>query len=359
MERCDPTRLASWSTQFMGRRPFLAACATAVAGVHPMCCGAAALSPTFRFEKTGRVILARGSAGSFDSTHAKYPCVLKVSDVWMMWYNGRADDAFTGSVGLASSSDGLTWTKANQGRPVFRHGGPGSADETKVDHPAVVYFDGRFHMWYTAGDEQSRYKICYATSTDGIEWHRQNDGRPVLGPGQAGKFDDQVVLHPAVVRDDTGLLHIWYNGVGPQKNFQVGHATSRDGIEWERQNDGDPVLTAGTVGGRREIYVFNVMVLLEQDVYRMWYSCALALTADEGRYAEHGCGIVYAESRDGTHWTRDDAITLVSGDVGEQDAYACFAPYIVRRADSLWMYYSMGSAWQRYQVGLAKSPDGV
>jgi predicted GH43/DUF377 family glycosyl hydrolase len=95
------------------------------------------------------------------------------------------------------------------------------------------------------------------------------------------------------------------------------------------------------------------MVLFEDGVYRMWYSSALNLTA-QGRYAQHGSAIVYAESRDGTKWTCDDAITLLSGDEGEQDAYACFAPYVVRRDDGLWMYYSMGSAYQRYQTGLAK-----
>lgn len=309
--------------------------------------------PTFPFKKTGKVILSRGPAGSFDSTHAKYPCVLKVGDRWMMWYSGRGDDSFTGAVGLATSRDGLRWNKVNEGRPVLGPGGPGSPDETKVDHPAVLHFDDRFHMWYTAGPRNSSYRIGYATSNDGYRWERQNGGEPVLGTGDKGKFDDRMVLHPAVARDEDGLLHMWYNGVGPQTDFRVGHATSRDGIEWERQNDGDPVLVPRTVGGRKEIYVYNVMVLVENGVYRMWYSSALDITP-KGRYALHGNGIVYAESRNGTDWTRDDAITLLSGDEGEEDAYACFAPYVVRRGDSLWMYYSMGSEYQRYQTGLAK-----
>ena len=53
-----------------------------------------------------------------------------------MWYNGRTDDRFTGSIGLATSDDGLRWTKANNGQPVFKHGSPGTFDSTKVDHPA-------------------------------------------------------------------------------------------------------------------------------------------------------------------------------------------------------------------------------
>ena len=337
------------------RRAFLAASATGLLARNGLLHAAQTGRPTFPFQKTGRVILPRGPAGTFDSTHAKYPCVLRVGERWMMWYSGRGDDAFTGSIGLATSRDGLQWTKANEGRPVFAHGGPGFADETKADHPAVVRFNGRFHMWYTAGPRDSRYAICYATSDDGFRWQRQNEGRPVFGPGSAGKFDDQVVLHPAVVRDGGGVLHMWYNGVGPQKNFRVGHATSRDGIHWQRENGGDPVLTPDSVGGRQEAYVYNVMVLLEEGVYHMWYSSALDLDA-RGKFRPLGSAIVYAQSRDGTRWTRDKVVTLLSGDEGEEDAYACFAAYVVRRGEELWMYYSMGSVDQRYQTGLALLP---
>ena len=170
-------------------------------------------APTF--QKTNRVLVDVGTPGSFDECQAKYPCVLKVGDEWWMWYNGRAEDCFTGEIGLAKSHDGLTWSKANDGRPVFRIGPLGTFDSTKVDKPAVLHFNGRFHMWYTAGGEKSLYKIGYATSGDGLQWQRQNNAQPVLGPGAKGKFDEQVVLHPAVVRDESGLLHIWYNGVGP------------------------------------------------------------------------------------------------------------------------------------------------
>jgi predicted GH43/DUF377 family glycosyl hydrolase len=309
--------------------------------------------PTFKFRKLNRIVLDRGAPGKFDSTHAKYPCVLKVGDEWRMWYNGRADDAFTGAIGLAISRDGLSWEKQNRGDPVFPHGPPGSFDATKVDHPAVLYFDGRFHMWYTAGDKASRYTIGYATSPDGVHWTRENGAEPVLGPGAKGRFDDRAVLHPAVVRDDQGLLHIWYNGVGPQESFRVGCATSRDGVHWERQGGGDCVLSPSVVGGRTEGYVYNVMVLFEEGQYHMWYSAALDLDA-RGRLKPFSNCITYASSRDGVHWTKDETHTLLSGDPGGIDGYACFACCVVRREDALWMYYSAGSKYQRYRVALAR-----
>ena len=308
--------------------------------------------PYRNFKKTNRILLDVGKPRKFDSTQAKYPCILKVGKQWWMWYNGRTDDRFTGSIGLATSEDGLHWNKTNNGDPIFEHGAPGTFDSTKVDHPAVLHFDGKFHMWYTAGDSRSRYTIGYAMSPDGIRWTRANDARPVLGPGERGKFDDQVVLHPAVIRDDSGVLHIWYNGVGPQKSFRVGHATSRDGIHWTRQIDGAPVLEPSHVGEFREGYVYNVFVRLEGGRFHMWYS---AWAQNDRTSGPNHNGITHAVSRDGDDWRKDAVPTLTNGAKGTIDEYACFACHIVSRGNELWMYYSAGSGESGgpYRVALA------
>ena len=310
--------------------------------------------PFRTFQKTKRIVLDVGPRGSFDSTHAKYPSILKVGAKWWMWYNGRTDDRFTGSVGLATSVDGLAWTKSNDGDPVLRHGPPGSFDETKVDHPAVLHFGGRFHMWYTAGDKASLYKIGYATSPDGIRWTRANNKRPVLGPGRRGRFDDKVVLHPAVLRDDSGVLHIWYNGVGPQGSFRVGHATSRDGINWTRQHRGKPVLEPSVVGEFHEGYVYNVHVRLVGDRFHMWYS---AWALNERSVGPNHNGLIHAVSADGNTWKKDAVPTLTNGPAGSLDQYACFACCLVERRDAWWMYYSASPRGSGpYRVGLAISP---
>jgi predicted GH43/DUF377 family glycosyl hydrolase len=305
------------------------------------------------FQKTNQIVLDVGAKGKFDSTQAKYPCVLKVGDQWWMWYNGRTDDRFTGSIGLATSDDGLQWTKQNDGDPIFEHGRPGTFDSTKVDHPAVLHFDGKFHMWYTAGDKDSRYTIGYATSPDGRHWHRENNARPVLSAGARGRFDDQVVLHPAVVREDSGLLHLWYNGVGPQKSFRVGHATSRDGIHWTRQNRGRAVLEPSVVGDFHEGYVYNVFVMLEGGRFHMWYS---AWAANERKTGPNHNGITHAVSSNGDQWEKDATPCITNGAAGSIDEYASFACIIVKRGNEFWMYYSAGSGSTGgpYRVALAK-----
>ena len=314
------------------------------------------IQPGLRFEKQGRNLLQLGQAGAFDETHAKYPCVLRVGKQWWMWYNGRAADCYTGEVGLAISDDGFHWKKANQGQPVMRHGAPGSCDETKVDHPTVVYFDNRFHMWYTAGPRKGPYTIGYASSPDGIKWQRENGGKPVLEPGPAGTFDQHGVLHPTALRDENGLLHLWYNGVDRGTGFRIGYATSRDGITWQRMNKGKPVLEPTRINGQAESYVYNAYVLRDGERYHMWYSSAQGIT--QNRYTTNGSGIVYCASKDGIHWTRDRQATIFNGARGSLDEYSCFAPCVVRREDALFMYYSTGYLVQasdprRFRTSLA------
>ena len=328
----------------------LAAYCAALLGCHPPVRDPP--SGRFVFEKTNRVILELGGRGSFDETNAKYPCVLKVGSKWWMWYNGRSADSFTGEIGLATSPDGLRWTKANGGEPVLRHGPPSAADSTKVDHPAVVRFGGRLHMWFTMGDEDSSYTIGYATSTNGKDWTRQNGGQPVFGVGAKGQFDDQVVLHPAVVRDNSGKLHLWYMGNGPQQGFRLGYATSSDGIHWTRENGGDPVVEPETLSGAKgdvtEEYVYNCMVLLEGETFDMWYSAGTGIRS--GEVVPKGNCIRHASSTDGVHWVKDPEPTLFNGPLGSIDEYAAFAPYVVRRDVGLWMYYSIGH--------IAAGPEG-
>ncbi|MEO2035327.1 MAG: hypothetical protein ABGZ35_24885, partial [Planctomycetaceae bacterium] len=308
-------------------------------------------APPPGFRKSNQIVLDVGGQNSFDSCQAKYPSISRVGEEWWMWYSGRASDCFTGSIGLATSDDGLEWVKHDDGGPVFEHGIPGTFDSTKTDHPAVLRFGGRFHMWYTAGDDENRYTVGYATSNDGIHWRRENGGRPVFLPGAEGEFDDREVLHPAVVRDESGTLHMWYNGVGPQKTFRVGHAVSRDGVRWQRENGGKAVLAPSVVGGFDEGYVYNVHVRLEGEIFHMWYSAWVAGERSTG--ANHN-GLTYAWSHDGNHWKKDTSPTLTNGAPGQSDEYACFGCFVVSREEGMWMYYSMADDEKIYRVGLAR-----
>ena len=96
------------------------------------------------------------------------------------------------------------------GNPVLDVGLSGSWDDEYVSHPTVIYANGLYRMWYSGNDGGSRYKIGYATSSDGLTWNKYS-GNPVLDVGTSGKWDSYRAYSPTVLYIG-GTYHMWYAG---------------------------------------------------------------------------------------------------------------------------------------------------
>jgi len=130
--------------------------------------------------------------------------------------------AAAGGIGLATSSDGLTFTKGSG--PVLAPD-PTMAWETTAPHaPTVAIFpDGSWHMLYGAGDS-----VGEATSADGQTWARVATN-PVLSPspvvdpstlpaGVPPPFDegrvDDPLMSPQTDIDGRLQVRVFYTGYG-------------------------------------------------------------------------------------------------------------------------------------------------
>jgi len=173
-------------------------------------------------------------------------------------------------IGYATSTDGIVWTKY-KGNPVLDLGADGEWDDIHVYSPSVLFEDGVYKMWYTGYDGYS-YRIGYATSLDGIVWTKYK-GNPVLDLGSPGEWDDGHVSGPSVLFED-GTYKMWYPGSGYNWRFRIGYATSTDGIVWTKyeDNEGNPVLSWGEPDAWDSYRVFCPSVLFEDGTYKMWYT---------------------------------------------------------------------------------------
>jgi hypothetical protein len=90
--------------------------------------------------------------------------VLVVDGEWRMYYTGS--DGTTAAVGLATSTDGVTWTK--QDTPLLT---PQQAwwDSGSIGCPQVVATDDGFVMTYDAA-ARGAFGVGLATSADGVDW---------------------------------------------------------------------------------------------------------------------------------------------------------------------------------------------
>ena len=121
----------------------------------------------------GNPILTKGDSASWENFWIESPAVLydSVSNQYMMWYSG-VNKNWLIQTGLATSSDGLNWTKY-AGNPVITFGSTGTYDDMWVAVPSVIKRNNKFEMWYSSFNSIAAWDtiyICYASSTDGISW---------------------------------------------------------------------------------------------------------------------------------------------------------------------------------------------
>ena len=274
-------------------------------------------------------VLTVGSEGSWDQNFVGMPCVLFVNDTSRMWYSGS--NGATPAIGYATSTDGgITWTKYEQ-NPVLNVGPAGSWEEKGVYYSTVLFHESTYHMWYQGFNINIVEKSGYATSPDGVHWTKyQNnpinlgaggvlfrdnlfqmwysyytgeifkigkgtsenginwseyEGNPVMNPGPAGSWDRPRVQAPSVIYDGQ-KFHLWYSG-GDFYSWQLGYASSLDGISWTRY-EGNPVLPKGSAGSWDDKFTFYPSVIFDDanSLFKMWYYGGQEMFGGEIGYAE-------------------------------------------------------------------------
>jgi hypothetical protein len=91
-----------------------------------------------------------GNPGSFDGVHTCDPSVLRVDGTYYLYYTGSAGDRAHGnSIGLATSTDGLTWDRVGSGPIVSPAHDVARDNDYGAGQPAVVYLDGWFYLMFT------------------------------------------------------------------------------------------------------------------------------------------------------------------------------------------------------------------
>ncbi|MEL6349839.1 MAG: hypothetical protein AAFV53_42445, partial [Myxococcota bacterium] len=173
------------------------------------------------------------ASDGFDAGEVFSPVVWKDGETYTMAYAGQQSvNAGLTSIGLATSTDGITWERQGQ---IQESGGQGDSTWdglAAVPASVEVISDGVIRLWY-AGDDEDRWRIGALISEDGGKSWRRDGADPLFSPGAAGDWDDDGVRHPFVLRDETGQ-HLWY--AGDDGDIQrIGYAfRSDDDSPWQR-----------------------------------------------------------------------------------------------------------------------------
>lgn len=127
--------------------------------------------------------------------------------------NGRAEPVY--KIRLATSTDGINWTKLNKDLIESRI----EEDEAQAS-PDVIFANGKYHMFFCYRysedyrNKKNGYRIGYAFSHNLVDWHR-DDSKAGIDISEDG-WDSEMISYPHVFELD-GDYYMAYLG------NQVGH----------------------------------------------------------------------------------------------------------------------------------------
>jgi predicted GH43/DUF377 family glycosyl hydrolase len=234
------------------------------------------------------------------------------------------------------------------GNPILDLGAGGSLDDVHVYTPAVLKEGNGTYKMYFAMHDGSNVRIGLANSDDGYEWTKY-ESNPVLNLGPGGSFDDTHVQLGSVFKIGS-TYHLYYAGYHGS-SWQIGHATSDDGIAWTR-DPANPVLPIGNEIQITSTSVYSPAMLYEDGIFRVWYT-AYDASVTKKYY------IASAASEDGSHFDRH-GVVISPGFQGEADMSVCQYPAVMKDPDygTYILQYAGGGA-SGYSVCRAVSEDAL
>lgn len=213
--------------------------------------------------------------------------------------------------------------------------------------------DDLFRIYFSSRDTLNRSNTGY------IVIDITNPGKilevsisPVLSPGNLGEFDDSGAMATWLAKKNGSrfLYYIGWNlGVTVPFRNSIGLAISNADNYYVRYANG-PILDRSM---EEPHFCASCCVLPGDDYWRMWYLSCTGWSLENGK-PQHRYHIKYAESDDGIHWRRNGVVAI---DYTDENEYAISRPSVIRETDCWKMWYSYRG--QAYRIGYAESEDGT
>ena len=194
-------------------------------------------------------------------------CVLRVGDTYQMWFTGQANG--NSYIGFAQSENGLDFKRVCA-EPVILPEAPFEGES--VMNPCVLYEDGVYRMWFSAGETYEPNVLCYAESKDGIKWEK-SPLNPILEKNERKDYEQnriggcQVIRHPVL-----GYI-IFYIGYRDIHTACVCAACSDDGVSGFRRCRLNPLVSPSEGEWDADsCYKPTALYDSEKNIWRLWYN---------------------------------------------------------------------------------------
>ncbi len=194
-------------------------------------------------------------------------CVLLIDGVYKMWYTGMENGK--SYIGYAESKDGINFERYSD-KPILSP--ETECEKIAVMNPCVLYENGIYRMWYSAGEIYEPNVMCYAESKDGINWTKHKNN-PVMECEKSNVFEQDRIGGCQVIKtDDMGYV-MFYIGYEDVDTARVCVAHSENGIDgWKRSKYNPLVCPDADSWDNRACYKPTVVWNEEKKQWMLWYN---------------------------------------------------------------------------------------
>lgn len=215
-------------------------------------------------------VLVVGANTTWDDFWVGMHSIWKEGSIYYGYYTGQGGDSVY-RTGLATSSDGVTWNKdVSWTNPIIPLGSAGDFDDACASGPVVWKEGTTWYMLY-AGKKASTgiWSIGLATSADGISWTKDTAHNPVMS-GDVGAWDATIVAPGTNIVKEGSTYYLYYTGwaTTSQSTSQIGLATSTNLTSWSKSGNNPLIVPAGS---GTEIGAGEAFVKKFGSTYYMWY----------------------------------------------------------------------------------------
>lgn len=309
------------------------------------------------WEKIGFIYNVAGKNG-FDASHCHKPTPLLIDQETIRVYFGARDERNrTRTTFIDLNRYSPKEIKYIHDQPVINLGKIGAFDDSGANVCSIVRSGKSVLMYYigatTSTTVHMRNAVGIAVSEDnGLTFTRMFDG-PVL---DRTKNEPYYIGAAEIIKEDD-LWKCWYTCGNewimidgkPEINYQIKYATSKNGIDWDRDN-------IQVIHPLDELEVCaRPSVWKKNDIYHMYFS--RRSMAGFRKTSSQGYRAGYAQSKDGLNWTRMDEAAGLSTSLEGWDSEGIAYPYYMNLPESEYLFYN-GNQFGKSGFGIAKSIIG-
>jgi len=287
-----------------------------------------------KWKKLGLVYAADGKT-DWTYSHAFMPTPIILNKRTIRVYVAFWDNQNIGRLGFVDvDSENPLKVKKISSKPVFDIGEPGTFDDNGVTPMTLLQIGNDFYLYYTGWQLGNRVRYfmltgCAKSDNNGTTFTRVKK-TPILE-----RSDEELFFRAAShVKYHQERYKMWYIGgnswievngkIVPTYNMR--YLESKDGINW-----GSEGRVCLNLSSPNEYGFGRPYVIIEDNIYKMWYSI---------RYKDRGYRLGYAESNDGLNWIRkDNEVGIDVSESGWDSEMICYCS-IIDVAGRRYMFYN-------------------